>query len=62
LSIAGEYLLPAIRENVNKHSLPEVNHVVEVELSAFGPDASVIGAVAMVVDHVLTNPTQVERR
>lgn len=62
LSIAGEYLLPSVKETVDKHSLPEIDQQVEVCLSSFGPDASLIGAVSIVVDHILSNPSQVERR
>jgi N-acetylglucosamine repressor len=62
MSIAGEYLLAAINENVAKHSMPGLYPQVEILLSAFGADASVIGAVAIVVDDLLSNPTQVERR
>ena len=35
---------------------------VEVILSSFGPDASLIGAIAIVVDDVLSNPISIERR
>jgi glucokinase-like ROK family protein len=62
LSLAGDYLLPAIREVIPHHTLPEVDQQAEVILSSFGPDASLIGAIAIVVDDVLTNPSQVERR
>jgi glucokinase-like ROK family protein len=62
LSIAGDYLLPAIRQTVREHSLPEIDQQVDIELSAFGPDASLIGAVAIVVDDILSNPTLIERR
>jgi predicted NBD/HSP70 family sugar kinase len=62
LSIAGEYLLPALKETVDKHSLPEIDQQVEVCLSSFGPDASLIGAVSIVVDDILSNPSHVERR
>lgn len=62
LSLAGDYLLPAIREIIPHHTLPEIDQQAEVILSSFGPDASLIGAIAIVVDDVLTNPTQVERR
>jgi hypothetical protein len=33
----------------------------EINLSAFGPDASLIGAAAVVVDDILTNPTHIEK-
>ncbi|WKZ34576.1 MAG: ROK family transcriptional regulator [Anaerolineales bacterium] len=62
LSIAGEYLLPAIKETVTRHSLPEIDQQAEVLLSPFGPDASLIGAIAIVVDDVLSKPISVERR
>lgn len=62
LSIAGDYLLPAIRETVHEHSLSEIGPQVEIGLSTFGADASLIGAVAIVVDYILSNPTHVERR
>jgi glucokinase-like ROK family protein len=60
LSLAGEYLLPAIKETVSRHSMPEINKQVEVVLSPFGPDASLIGAIAIVADHVLSTPTQIK--
>ena len=62
LSMAGQYLLPAIEETVSLHSLPEIGRQAKVVLSNFGPDASLIGAIAIVVDDVLANPTHVERR
>ncbi len=62
LSIAGEYLLPAIREVIPHHTLPEIDQQAEVIMSSFGPNASLIGAIAIVVDDVLSHPTQVERR
>jgi hypothetical protein len=61
-SVAGDYLLPSIRKTVSKHSLPEIDQQVDIGLSVFGPDASLIGAVAIVVDDVLQNPNHVERR
>ena len=62
LSLAGDYLLPAIREVIPNHTLPEIDQQAEVVLSTFGPDASLIGAIAIVVNDVLYDPTQVERR
>jgi glucokinase-like ROK family protein len=62
LSLAGDYLLPAVREVIPQHTLPEIDQQAEVVLSSFGQDASLIGAIAIVVDNVLSNPTQVERR
>jgi glucokinase-like ROK family protein len=62
LSMAGPYLLPVIEETVSLHSLPEIGQQAEVVLSTFGPDASLIGAIAIVVDDILASPTHVERR
>jgi glucokinase-like ROK family protein len=63
LSIAGEYLLPAIRETIAHHSfLPEINQQADVQLSSFGSDASLIGAIAIVIDDVLSRPMNIERR
>ncbi len=62
LSSVGSYLLPSIKETVDKHSLPEIDQQVEVSLSTFGPDASLIGAIAVVVDDILSNPSHIERR
>jgi len=62
VSVVGDYLLPFIRKSVDKHSMPEIAVQTEVGLSAFGPDASLIGAVAVVVNDILSNPSHVERR
>jgi glucokinase-like ROK family protein len=62
LSLAGDYLLPAIREVIPHHTLPEIDQQAEIVLSTFGQDASLIGAIAIVLNDVLSNPTQVERR
>jgi predicted NBD/HSP70 family sugar kinase len=62
LSVAGNYLLPAIKETVDRHSLPEIDQQAEILLSPFGPDASLIGAIAIVVDDALSHPVNIERR
>jgi len=56
LSVAGEYLLPAIKEVIAHRSLPEINQETEVLISTFGPDASLIGAAAIVANEVLARP------
>jgi glucokinase-like ROK family protein len=61
ISVAGEYLLPSIRQSVIKHAMHEIVQQTEIHLSAFGPEASLIGAAAVVVDDILTNPTHVEK-
>jgi glucokinase-like ROK family protein len=62
LSIVGKYLLPSINNTARKHSLPEINHNVEIILSSFEDDASLMGAISIVVDDLLQHPTHVERR
>ena len=62
LSVAAPYLLPSVKESVTRHCLPEISPKVSVDLSQFGPDASLIGAAAIVVDDVMSHPTQIERR
>jgi predicted NBD/HSP70 family sugar kinase len=61
ISMAGKYLLPSIRQSVNKHAMREIVNQTEIDISVFGPDASVIGAVAVLVDDILTNPTHIEK-
>jgi len=60
--VAGDYLLPAACEVITRHTLPEIGQQAEIVLSSFGSDASLIGAIAIVVDDVLSHPSQVERR
>jgi glucokinase-like ROK family protein len=62
MSVAGEYLLPAIKETVARHSLPEIAQQAEVLLSPFGTDSSLVGAIAIVVDDVISRPMNIERR
>ncbi len=62
LSIVGNYLLPPIKEAALKQSMPETGSKVDILQSSFETDASLIGAVSIVVDDILSNPTHVERR
>ncbi len=62
LSFVGQYMLPSIKETLAKHSLPEMCQHVEILLSSFGPDASLVGAAGIVVHDILQNPTHAERR
>lgn len=62
LSVVGEYMLSSIEETVKRHVLPELRSLVNIELSSFGKDSSLIGAISMVVDNILSNPAVVERR
>jgi predicted NBD/HSP70 family sugar kinase len=61
LSAVGDYLLSSIKASVAKHSFPEISQHVEILASKFGKDASVIGAIALVVNDILSNPTHVEK-
>jgi predicted NBD/HSP70 family sugar kinase len=62
LSRVGKYLLPSIKETATKHSLSDVSPKADIMLSAFETDAILIGAISIVVDDILSNPTIVERR
>jgi len=62
MSVAGAHLLPAIQKAVGERALAEMRRQVQIVPSAFGPDASVMGAVALVVKAILARPISVERR
>jgi len=61
LSIVGDYLLPAIKMSVKKHALPEISDQVDIILSSFRIDASVFGGIALVVNNILLNPSQISK-
>lgn len=61
LSIAGEYMLPAIKQTVSQHAMPGIKPQAEIGLSPFGPDASLIGAVAIVVDIILSSVPHIQK-
>ena len=58
LSMAGPCLLPGVQESLQRHTLPEIRREVKLALSASGPDASVIGAVATVVEAIFSKPSR----
>jgi predicted NBD/HSP70 family sugar kinase len=62
LSTVGKYLLPSIKDTATKHSLSDSSPKVDILLSNFETDAILIGAISIVVDDILSNPTHVERR
>jgi glucokinase-like ROK family protein len=62
LSIAGDYLLPPVFEAVEKNALNETMKRTDVISSIFGSDASLFGAVSVVVEDILSHPSIVERR
>jgi len=59
LGEAEQFLLPPIREAVGATTLPEIRQQVQILASPFGADASVVGAVALVVEAIFANPTSV---
>ena len=60
LGAAGRHLLPAVEKAVAKTTLPELQQQARILLSAFGPDASVMGAVALVIEAILSNPGSIQ--
>lgn len=62
LSILGKYLLPAIIDTASKHSFSTSSPSAEILPSRFETDAVLVGAISIVVDDILSNPTIVERR
>ena len=61
MSIVAPYMLPAIQQVVETRAMPESRRDVQVDISVFGSDANVMGAVALVVKSILSDPTQVAR-
>lgn len=61
LSVAGEYMLPAIEETVKQHAMPGIFPQVDISLSPYRSDASLIGAVAIVADDILSPPSRTKK-
>lgn len=61
MSLVGSYLLPAIRQQVEIHALAEMRRQTQVDLSTFGSEAIVMGAIALVMEDVLSHPSSVGR-
>jgi glucokinase-like ROK family protein len=61
VSLAGEYLMPSIRDSLSRHAMGEILSQTEINLSAFGPDASLVGAAAVIVDDILQFPSHVQK-
>jgi glucokinase-like ROK family protein len=60
LSIVGKYMLPAIEEIIQERALEVMLKPIRIQVSAFGSDASVMGAVALVVQKILSKPEVVD--
>jgi predicted NBD/HSP70 family sugar kinase len=56
LSLAGEFLLPIIKEELKKRTMFESLRETPVVTAHFGPDAALMGGVAKIFQSVLTNP------
>lgn len=49
-------MLPAVEEVIEKRTLEVMRKPVKVTIPAFGSDASVMGAMALVVREILSTP------
>jgi len=56
LNVASPFLLPAIEQMIQKHTLEQLRDTVKVTISAHSVDACVMGAVALVLDDILREP------
>jgi predicted NBD/HSP70 family sugar kinase len=56
MSVVSEYMLPGILSVVHDKTLREPGEQATVRLSSFGTEAGVIGAAALVMEAVLSNP------
>jgi N-acetylglucosamine repressor len=61
LSSVGNFLLPSIKASAEKLSFPEISEHVEIVNSRFGENACVIGAISLVVNDILSNPTHAQK-
>lgn len=62
LSLAGEFLLPPIYEELQHRTLLWNEHATEVVLARHGVNACVMGGVAMVYQAILTQPATIARQ
>lgn len=56
LSLAKEFLMPVIQETVSARALRWSSRSAQVVVAAYGSDACVMGAVAMIYDQILRQP------
>jgi glucokinase-like ROK family protein len=57
LSLAGPYLLPRVRREVDMRALSAARSHVEINLSVFKFDACVMGGASLIVREILNNPS-----
>lgn len=58
LSLASEFLLPVIAEELHRRALHWNEETTRIVIAKFGMDASVMGGVAKILQAVLANPAQ----
>jgi predicted NBD/HSP70 family sugar kinase len=56
VSLASDYLLPAVEKTIEERSLAWPRKMVRVMASSYGPDACVMGGVALVLHDILSRP------
>ena len=62
LSIADDYLLPIVQEELNKRALRWNRQATDVVIARHGFDACVMGGVAKIYQDILAEPDNVERQ
>jgi predicted NBD/HSP70 family sugar kinase len=62
LSLAGEFLLPVVHEELQRRALHWNRSATQVVLARHGFDACVIGGVATVYQAILAQPSTVARQ
>jgi glucokinase-like ROK family protein len=56
MSLASDYLLPVVEKTIEERSLAWPRKMVRVMASSYGPDACVMGGVALVLHDILRRP------
>jgi glucokinase-like ROK family protein len=57
LNLASAFLLPVVERTVQEHALAQPCEILEIAASVHGADACVMGAIALVLDYILREPT-----
>lgn len=57
LNLTGKFLLPVMAASIERNALGPLKDLVRVTGSAYGADACVMGAVALVLDDILREPS-----
>jgi N-acetylglucosamine repressor len=59
MSLASDYILPAVEKTLEERSLAWPRQMARVMASSYGPDACVMGGVALVLHDILSRPALV---